>query len=270
MIGLNYLGKMGQLGNQMFQYAALKGIANWKGYEYVFPNHDQVMDDGIGNKLRIELFDAFKINHDKYGFLQTDNNLQEAHFHFDENLFNNCPDGACLVGFFQTPKYFEHIEDQIHKDFEFKDYIVNECQELVELFEDPIAIHIRRGDFLINSGNHHNLSLKYYKEALKKFPKNRQVVIFSDDPEWCYKQKLFSPDRFLISDKENGSYHDLYMMSQCSDFIIGNSTYSWWGAWLSTNPDKEVYYPNKWFGPNNKNNSTEDLFPSTWRMIDED
>ena len=51
MIGLNYLGKMGQLGNQMFQYAALKGIANWKGYEYVFPNHDQVMDDGIGNKL---------------------------------------------------------------------------------------------------------------------------------------------------------------------------------------------------------------------------
>ena len=53
MIGLNYLGRMGQLGNQMFQYAALKGIATWNGYEYVFHNHDQVIDDGIGNKLRI-------------------------------------------------------------------------------------------------------------------------------------------------------------------------------------------------------------------------
>ena len=138
-------------------------------------------------------------------------------------LYHLCPSAIVSFGFFQTSKYFNHIEDQIRNDFQFKDYIVDECSELVDLFEEPVAIHIRRGDFLINSGNHHNLSLKYYEEALKKFPKNKQVVIFSDDPDWCYKQKLFSPDRFLISDKDNGSYHDLYMMSQCSDFIIGNS-----------------------------------------------
>ena len=59
------------------------------------------------------------------------------------------------------------------------------------------------------------------------------------------------------------------MMTQCNDFIIGNSTYSWWGAWLSNNPDKVVYYPNKWFGHNNRNNLTHDLFPESWRMIDE-
>ena len=54
MLGLNYLGKMGQLGNQMFQYAALKGIATKHNYQWCIPNHKQVVDDGIGNKLRIE------------------------------------------------------------------------------------------------------------------------------------------------------------------------------------------------------------------------
>ena len=61
MIGLNYLGKMGQLGNQMFQYAALKGIAHNRGLEYTVPNHKEVLEDGLGNKLRIELYDAFDI-----------------------------------------------------------------------------------------------------------------------------------------------------------------------------------------------------------------
>ena len=62
MIGLNYLGKMGQLGNQMFQYAELKGIADRRGLEYTVHNHKEVLEDGLGNKLRIELYDAFDIN----------------------------------------------------------------------------------------------------------------------------------------------------------------------------------------------------------------
>ena len=59
MIGFNYLGKMGQLGNQMFQYASLKGIARKRGYVFCIPNHDEAMVDVLGNTLRIELFDAF-------------------------------------------------------------------------------------------------------------------------------------------------------------------------------------------------------------------
>ena len=268
MIGLNYLGRMGHLVNQMFQYAALKGIATWNGYEYVFPYNSQVLDDGIGNKLRIELFDAFKIKHEYYGVLNTQKEMHESHFHFDDKLFDTCPDDSCLIGFFQTPKYFDHIESQIREDFTFHDGFVKDCQLMLDLVEDPIAIHIRRGDFLINSGNHYNLSLSYYKNALDEFGNDRQVVIFSDDPQWCKEQELFADDRFLVSEG-NGPYHDLYMMTQCSDFIIGNSTYSWWGAWLCNNPDKIVIYPDKWFGPNNQNNSTKDLFPKGWRMINE-
>ena len=59
MIGFNYLGKLGQLGNQMFQYASLKGIANKNGYNYCIPNHNEIFEDGLGNRLHIELFKPF-------------------------------------------------------------------------------------------------------------------------------------------------------------------------------------------------------------------
>ena len=171
-----------------------------------------------------------------------------------------------LYGFFQTEKYFNHIRDDILKDFDFKDEIKEDCEPIIEQFDNPIGLHIRRGDFLINYKNHHNLTLDYYDEAIKKFDNNRQVVIFSDDPEWCYEQNIFADDRFLIS-RDNGPYHDLYMMTKCKDFIIANSTYSWWGAWISDSIDKKVVAPKKWFGVNNQNKSIEDLFPSDWILI---
>ena len=269
MIGLNYLGKMGQLGNQMFQYAALKGIARNRGLDFIIPNHGDAIVDSLGNTLRIELFEPFNIESKYYGFIETNEYIQEAHFHFDEDLYNNCPDNSSLYGFFQSPKYFLNIREEIIKDFKFKKQIINECKSILKTFDNPIALHIRRGDFLINSANHHNLPMSYYENGLDCFDEDRQVVIFSDDPEWSFEQKLFDNDRFLVS-QSNSPYHDLYLMTQCSDFIIANSTYSWWGAWLCMNPFKEVIYPNRWFGPNNASKSTADLFPRSWRIINED
>ena len=80
--------------------------------------------------------------------------------------------------------------------------------------------------------------------------------IFSDDSDWCEDQELFSDDRFLVS-KGNSPYHDLYLMSRCKNFIIANSSFSWWGAWLS-NYDK-VIAPSKWFGVNNADKKTDDV-----------
>ena len=268
MIGLNYLGKMGQLGNQMFQYAALKGIARNKNYEFCIPNHQEVVDDGLGNKLRIELLDVFDLNKNTFGYVNTSNNIQEANFSFDSELFNNCPDNSCLIGYFQTEKYFKHIETEIRSDFSFKEEFLSSYEEIKDMFDNPIALHIRRGDFLINSANHYNLSLDYYRTALSQFESNRQVVIFSDDTRWCKEQELFADDRFLVCETNN-SYVDLCIMSKCSDFIIANSTFSWWGAWLCDNKNKVVLYPDKWFGPNNKDKSTKDLFPDEWRVINE-
>ena len=263
MIGFNHLGNLGQLGNQMFQYASLKGIAGKHGYQYCIPKNS-VVTDALGNKLRTELFDVFNLNVNIQK-IETDQYLQEPSFNYSENFVNSCPDNVSLWGFFQSEKYFKHIEKEIRKDFTFKDEIVEDSESIIkDIFDDPIAIHIRRGDFLINSGNHYNQSLEYYENALSKFDSDRQVVIFSDDPKWCMSQDLFSSDRFIVSESA-GPYHDLYLMTQCSDFIIANSTFSWWGAWLANRGN--VIAPKKWFGPNNSHLDTKDLYPDDWKIL---
>ena len=263
MIGFNHLGNLGQLGNQMFQYASLKGIAGKHGYQYCIPKNS-VVTDALGNKLRTELFDVFNLNVNIQK-IETDQYLQEPSFNYSENFVNSCPDNVSLWGFFQSEKYFKHIEKEIRKDFTFKDEIVEDCKNIIkDIFDDPIALHIRRGDFLINSGNHYNQSLEYYENALSKFDSDRQVVIFSDDPKWCMLQDLFSSDRFIVSES-TGPYHDLYLMTQCSDFIIANSTFSWWGAWLANRGN--VIAPEKWFGSNNSHLDTKDLYPDDWKIL---
>jgi len=263
MIGFNHLGNLGQLGNQMFQYASLKGIAGKHGYQYCIPKNS-VVTDALGNKLRTELFDVFNLNVNIQK-IETDQYLQEPSFNYSENFFNSCPDNVSLWGFFQSEKYFKHIEKEIRKDFTFKMEIVEDCKNIIkDIFDDPIALHIRRGDFLINSGNHYNQSLEYYENALSKFDSDRQVVIFSDDPKWCMSQDLFSSDRFIVSESA-GPYHDLYLMTQCSDFIIANSTFSWWGAWLANRGN--VIAPKKWFGSNNSHLDTKDLYPDDWKIL---
>jgi hypothetical protein len=264
MIGFNHLGKFGQLGNQMFQYAATKGIAKKICADFIIPNHKEVTIDSLGNRLRIELFDAFKLNLTNYGVLDipSEKYIQETTFEFDEKFFKLNPlIDVSILGFFQTEKYFKHIEDEIRSDFTFQEKYVKDCFDILKNFNNPIALHIRRGDFLINSANHANISLEYYKTALKKFENNRQVIIFSDDPNWCKEQDIFSDDRFLVSEG-NGPYHDLYLMTKCSDFIIANSTFSWWGAWLANTGT--VIAPSIWFGPNNVNKNTSDLYCDGW------
>lgn len=265
MIGFNHLGVLGQLGNQMFQYAAAKGISRKIGTTFTIPNHRNVVVDALNNQLRIELFDCFKIRPDNTGILNTNNYAQEKKFDFDESFFElNSEEDISLVGYFQTEKYFSHIGDEIRSDFSFLDEIVEDCKEYLEFFDNPIALHIRRGDYLTNSQNHNNLGLDYYETALSKFSNDRQVIIFSDDPSWCKEQELFSGDRFLVSDG-TGSYHDLHLMSKCSDFIIANSTFSWWGAWLANTG--KVIAPSKWFGPNNADKNTKDLYCKEWVLI---
>jgi len=269
MIGFNALGRMGRFANQMFQYASLKGIAKNVGADYCIPYHKESINDGIGNKLRTELFDSFdlKVN---IGVLNNGHApvVNERFFHFDEELFKLCPDHVSLQGYFQTEKYFKHIEDEIREDFTFKDEILKPCKEMISSVENPVALHVRRTDYLTNSENHFNLSLDYYSAALKHFDNDRNVIVFSDDPQWCKEQKLFSDDRFLVSENTDNRV-DLCLMTLCDDFIIANSSYSWWGAWLSTNKNKKVIAPFQWFGKTGytKDHNTKDLIPNDWTRI---
>lgn len=285
MLAFNRIGNLGRLGNQMFEYAALRGIAAKHGYDWCIPPFN---NKGIEN---YSLNECFKLESVGSKNLTTKENFQyvvERFFHFDEEIFNRCPDNVSLHGFFQTEKYFEHISDEIRNDFQFLDKYLEPCKEFIGEYSDkePIMLHVRRGDpnlvdprgfkwsYTQCSDQHPPQPIEYYEEALNLFDKEQPVIIFSDSPEWCKEQKLFDGDRFIISEPTekypDGSYVpyiDLCLMTLCSHAIIANSTLSWWGAWLISNPNKKVIAPKMWFGPAYQDKDTKDLIPENWTRI---
>lgn len=268
MLAFNYLGKLGRLGNQMFQYASLRGIARNRGYDFCVPNHNQILKDPYGFDVKIEIFYPFKMSHvSPHNIKLLDRGYapvaEERHFHFDEILFNMCPDEITLAGFFQTEKYFQHIQDEIRADFSFKDEILEPCKEMMGSVGEAISLHVRRTDYLQNP-NHTALDLNYYEKALKYFDNGLPVIIFTDDVDWCKEQEVFSDERFMVSESGD-QYIDLCLMSLCKHHIIANSSFSWWGAWLSNYDD--VVAPIQWFGKTNKDKNTQDLIPERWTRI---
>jgi len=268
MLAFNHLGQLGRLGNQMFQYASLRGIARNRGYDFCIPNHNHIIKDPYGFDMKIELFYPFEMIHVQQkniklldmGYAPV---AEERYFHFDEVLFNMCPDEITLAGFFQSEKYFKHIEKEIREDFTFKEEILKPCKEMMQSVGEAVSLHIRRTDYLTNL-NHTSLNLDYYIKALELLNPDIPVIIFSDDIGWCKEQEMFNSDRFMIS--ESGDHYvDLCLMTLCNYHIIANSSFSWWGAWISNS--NKVIAPIAWFGKGNSNKNTKDLIPEKWMRI---
>ncbi len=262
MLSFNSLGNLGRLANQMFQYASLKGIANNRNLQYCIPPREAFgqLDANVRGSDQI-LYDVFDIESKNTVQLIQQGVHGERVFHFDPELFDKCPDNVDLQGYYQTEKYFKHIEDEIRKDFAFKEDLLKQCKEFVT--EDMISLHIRRGDYVTNP-NHPTQSLDYYKEALSNLPSDLPVAIFSDDPEWVRQQPMFKGDRFLIAEG-NASDCDLCLMTLCKYHIIANSSYSWWGAWLADS--RKVIAPKNWFGGGCVNKKTKDIYCEDWKVI---
>jgi hypothetical protein len=287
MLAFNHLGNLGRLGNQMFEYAALRGIAAKNNYDWCIPPFSVT---GIENYSLHECFKLESVTEDRQDIREDFLHLKERYFHYDQELYENCPDNVSLYGFFQSEKYFKEVSEDIRKEFTFLDYHLDPCLEFISEFknQNPIFIHIRRGDpnlvdprgfkwAYVNCQDQHPLqTMEYYSQALDKFNDNQPVIVFSDSPEWVESQKLFKGDRFFISQPqekyEDGSYTpytDLCLMSLCSHAIIANSSLSWWGAWLINNPNKKVIAPKKWFGPSYADKDTKDLYCPEWEVFEE-
>ena len=126
MISFNNIGNLGRLANQMFQYASLKGIARNRGYEFTIPP-EQVFgqNDPLVKDSSLNIYNVFEnISNNKIEILRNPM-LQERMHEFDEELFRSCPDNVDLFGYFQSPKYFEHIKDEIKNDFKFSNEVEN-------------------------------------------------------------------------------------------------------------------------------------------------
>ena len=190
-------------------------------------------------------------------------------FQFDPDILN-LPDGVYLDGSWQSEKYFADIEVIIHQEFTVKTPQAGKDKELAEQMAscESVSLHIRRGSYLLPPYNfiHGTCSLDYYfrcVECLTQTVKRPHFFIFSDEPEWARDNlKLSYPTTLVDHNGADKDYEDLRLMSQCKHHIIANSTFSWWGAWLNQNPEKIVLAPRCWFKCDDYDPS--DLIPDKW------
>lgn len=250
------LGKNGRLGNQMFQYATVYSLAKMNSSKAVFPTHTVSSD---GNYSHIHLYDAFpgltaeKLPIDRMLSTKYSYRAKEGtDFNFESGLFASRED-CSIDGYFQSEKYFEMYSEDIKREFTFKEEIETHTTEIYNQLkaQSPnshlCAVHFRRGDYTKLGHVHTNLGSEYYNPAFSWMMANMpncKFVAFSDDIEWCKKNL---PQGFLFSEAPD-MFHDMLLMSMCDSHIIANSSFSWWGAWLSKNT-KQVIAPKNWFGP---------------------
>lgn len=263
MISFNSLGAYGRLGNQMFQYAALRGIAAKHGYEYVLPPSNA--QNEWTDHLLFKAFELASLKHNQVQFHNTGTVIRERCFEFDRDTFDTCPDGVDLFGYFQSEKYFDHITNDIKNDLKFKPEIVDQVMQRRQLFNgDLVCLHVRRTD-MVEKTCHGTCTFDYYSSALSHIDSDLPVMIFTDDPNWVREQPFFNNKRFYMSLGHDNLY-DMCFMTTCNYHIIANSTFSWWGAWLSNS--KRVFAPHVWFnGPPLNEYNTSDLIPDRWLRL---
>lgn len=283
MIGYNRLGSNGRLGNQMFQYAGLRGIAAKRGYDWCIPPENYQHRDNYG---LFETFEMTNVKESNIGFV-SGSVVQENDFCFTQDFFDACPDEVSLDGYFQTEKYFNHIRDEILEDFTFRSEYLKPCKEYIDsLDQPPIFLHVRQSDNIGREEYHPILPISYFEDALSNWSNDTPCFVFTDDLEWCKSQDYFKQDRFLFNENaERYSYQtvdgtgqmqntllpqtDLCLMSLCSGGIVANSSFSWWGAWLQNNRGKIVApNPKKWFGTAQSHLDTSDIVPDNWIIQD--
>ena len=224
---------MGRLGNNMFQIATTLAMAKKYSENAVFAPHPNFpwlpkREQQIENTLVAP----------KTGNLIFD-------IPYKENM--------TLVGFFQRHEYFDHIKNELIEYFR----VTNDW------YPGTTAIHVRRGDFLFDTVNFPPVTIEYINKALSLIKNKDKIVFCSDDIHWC--RENFS-NLHNVSFRENiDSLADIYFMTNCDNVIMSNSTFSFWGAYLS-NRDRQIIFPLHWFDLRSKRNGHE-ICPKNWMGI---
>ena len=284
---------MGGLGNQMFQYAAGRALAFANNdrlkldlsyflnppaenvpRKYELYNFKLVAEEATNEQLR-HFFPrslvqrVFKKVKQSMGVSQP-SYFSEPHFHYSPN-FNSLSGDVYLDGYWQSAKYFSSIENIIRYEL---NPVFSGCQKTARLLgkilgSNSVCINVRRADFLQN--NYHGcMGTDYYDEAqaiITRLVGNSKKFIFSDDIAWCKEQFGNALDTTVVGHEYAGSdFIDyLFLMLSCKHFIIPNSSFAWWAAWLCTNPNKQVIAPLRWF--NDPSVNTSDIVSDEWLRI---
>jgi len=284
---------IGGLGNQMFQYAAGRSLAEKYGDftcldvrqfpKYKLHNGFELhrvftIDSPIASFEEIKNligWRSYRIGHrlvscKHLSFLRGNHFYIENAFPYDDNFFS-LPNNIYISGYWQSYRYFLTHQSIIRNQFKFKPIIQGLNREIADRIINcnAVSLHFRRGDYVSNhrtNSIHGTCSTKYYYSAMhyiQNHIKKPVYFIFSDDIDWV--KRNFSIGReyyFIYHNTGTESYNDMRLMSMCNHHIIANSSFSWWGAWLNPIRDKIVIAPYRWF--NDPSKSTHSLTPPTW------
>jgi len=280
-----YVKLMGGMGNQMFQYALGRYLAL-----------------KFNQEIKLDLsFLKNKSQHENFVYRDYDLGI----FNIEGETVESVPNGKLIIlqepphgylipdiaskarpyiksgfdillnGYFQKNYYLEEIRNQLQKDFSLKKTLPPHTQSLAERIRatQSVCLNVRRADYVDNpnSSSFHGFhGTEYISAALPSFDNLRDLsfYVFSDDMEWCRENVKLDHPTFYVDHHHKGESFGEYLelMKACKHFIIPNSTFGWWAAWLNDNPQKIVTTPRRWFLDDNA--STVGLKPDQWIEID--
>lgn len=277
------------LGNQLFQYACGRAVQQkYKGEFYLD------ISDFTVNKRKYRL-NQFKLN-ENVKTIEKDNTFANIrknlllnglykiipniafsiHSKFGKYLYfgeeykkinKNFTNDYYLYGYWQSEKYFEDIKSILKQELTLKNPLEESKINLIQEIEhkNSVAIHIRRGDYVINKLYQNICEESYYKKAItimKEKVDNPVFYIFSDEIDWVKENWNFNGN-IIFMHYANKDFEELEIMKHCKHFIIANSSFSWWAQYLSDNPKKIVVAPKKWYNHDKK----VDIYQKNWITI---
>lgn len=182
--------------------------------------------------------------------------------------------GAYLEGYWQSSRYFQGVEQEIREAMILTPQIRTDVQAkygwILAANERIVLVHARRTDYLKAAAFHGPLTAEYYKRAteymLEIVPNPIFLLVSDDTTFWSdiAPQVPALQTHETITLQSANDVQTLGLMQQLRYFILANSTFSWWGAWLA-GPTATVLVPTKWFGPTGpKPYEYEDIYEQNW------
>jgi len=266
----------GGLGNQLFQIAsALEYAKKYKktpifkdekrlwhpfnferitGWDTIFNNNLKVIEPEKYDKI------DFNIYHE-----EVKNNYNELPY-IQNNVY--------LKGYFQAAKYISpetrtKMNELIYSNPHYYQSAKDEYQKIKSFFNDEnddnyVFMHFRRTDY-INNPYHPTLDFNYYNNGLRYFNNNINIIIFSDDINWC-KNVIKINDKKIYYVDINDIFKEMILMTFIKNGIIANSTFSWWGAFLG-DENKKIIAPKLWFNLTCEIKKWSDIYCDNWIVI---
>jgi len=171
--------------------------------------------------------------------------------------------GGLFHGYKESEQFFD--KDLIRNIYSPTENDKKEINKKFGNLENSLFVSVRRGDFL-KINDFICLKSNFYNDAYKLLNKKYdKILLSSDDFKWC-KENIHIPNIIFLEDEM--PINTIYIASLCKDFIISNSTFSWWCAWLGEINNGIIICPDKHFYDTNRHkNENEIYFPDRWNKI---